>query len=152
MSVSPLLDCPNCGSPVGCSCYGDIQDDDYESDFYDDDYETYGSLHDYDPDDDGLYETSHSCQLFKAKNGHIVILHHVLGRYHGEDWDEASYWQESITNLSHLVDEQRLAIVAFAEDLAPGYHDFSYDWLDEDEDDSDSETPAAPTTVDEIPF
>lgn len=154
--------CPNCGSNCGCDCYGDYEDED-EDDYYGEDYDDYGNVRDYDDDDGYPYEYSVSVWLIKAPNGHIAIGHGILGRYDGEDWGEASFWHQSVTKLSALVDETRLAIVAFALALEPGRHDFSYDWLeDDDDDDAPSQSwdgefpytdpPAAPTTVDEIPF
>lgn len=123
--------------------------DGYETDYYDPDYADYGGMPDDEWDDaDGPEETSYHTWLLKANNGHIAIVNVVLGRYRGEDWGEASYCQESTLNIGHLVNEQRLAIVAWAKDLAPGSYEFSFDWLDEEDD----EMPMPPTSVDEIPF
>lgn len=145
--------CGVCGADIDQNGNMRLDDDsdDYESDYYDPDYADYGGMPDDEwDDDDGPDETSYHTYLLKAKNGHIAIVQGVLGRYPGEDWGEASYWEESTLNISHLIDEQRLAIVAYAKDLEPGQHDFSFGWLDEDEEDDEMPTP--PTSVDEIPF
>lgn len=142
---------PPAADNAGQAWGGDGQTmDDYETDYYDPDYADYGGMPDDEWDDDGPDETSYHAYLIKAKNGHIAIVQGVLGRYRGEDWGEASYWEENTLNISHLIDEQRLAIVAYAKDLEPGQHDFSFGWLDEDEEDDEMPTP--PTSVDEIPF
>lgn len=125
----------------------DHESDDYTSDYYGDDYNDYGGLPDDEWDDDyGPDEITYHDYLLKAKNGHIAILQVVLEHY---DLGAAEAYTErkSTLNISHLINEQRLAIVAYAKDLEPGRHEFSFEWLDEDD-----EMPTPPTSLDELPF
>jgi len=118
---------------------------DYDEDeWYDDD--DYG----YEDNDPEIWGQAYSCWLYKAKNGHLSFGEGILTQYEGEDWGEASGWDEWIYNLNELKDDAKARLVEIGKTMHPGEQaDLNPYWYEDDDDEQDI-TPPCPTDESEV--
>lgn len=89
----------------------------------------------YEDDSDGIAGQSYSLYLGKAKNGQLYMLEGVLTRYEGEDWGEASGWNEYPVQIGALLEDVRRRVIEYGKTLKPGdSHEVYWSDFDPDED------------------
>ncbi len=86
----------------------------YEDEWYDDDYDDY-------EEDRGIAETSYHSQLYKAKNGHLVIVETRGYCKWGQDWGETvGQWETEYIRLNQALPFYRKAALYKGKSMQPG--------------------------------
>lgn len=109
------------------------EDELYEDDDFDD-YEDEGNGRYY---GEGRSETSYSCTLLKATNGHLAVHEGWLTRYPGEDWGEASGWQERTLRLGEVDPEIKERAIELGRSLQPGEDTPFFYWYEEEREETE---------------
>lgn len=107
-------------------------DEYYTPEYYDDDeYEQ-------------IKETSHSVEIYKAKNGQAFVVETYGWCYWGQDWGETvDQWEIEHRSLRECRDDFRAVTLPIVKRLKPGEKANVTDWYSwiEDEDMSDPDEP-----------
>lgn len=96
----------------------------------------------YEEDEPEICDQSSFLYLYKGKRGALCLVEGVLTRYEGEDWGEASGWDEYPVNLKHLREGVRQRVIEFGKTMPTGTcEDVDWGWFEDDEDEENEGEP-----------
>ena len=109
----------------------------YEDEWYDDEYDGDGDWDDeWEMDSDRqIWGQSTSLYLYKGAKGKLCLVECTLTRYEGEDWGQASGWDEERINLKTLEDDVRKRVIEFGKTMPAGTaKEVAHSWFSDEPD------------------